>query len=151
MRAGAALAFALGCSLGCRPAGCVAASLGDVVGATGDAYCDRRFVPGDREPGSFCQELVDTLAASEFQDDCRDRHAARSDEGRCPRERALGGCKILEEHDDGSEVFDWYYDVSDVMRDGGKPFVDPARTTADVQKLCADKTRYDKGAEFVAP
>ena len=86
-----ALALLVAAGAGCRPAGCVAASLGDVVDATGDAHCDRRFVPGDREPGSFCQEIVDTLAASEFQDDCRDKHAALAEEGRCPRERALGG------------------------------------------------------------
>lgn len=146
-----ALALLVAAGAGCRPAGCVAASLGDVVDATGDAHCDRRFVPGDREPGSFCQEIVDTLAASEFQDDCRDKHAALAEEGRCPRERALGGCKVHKENDDGSEVFDWYYDVTDVARDGGMPFVDPARTTEDVKKLCADPARYEEGAEFVAP
>ncbi len=123
-----------------------------MVGATGDAYCDRRYVPDDREPGSFCQEIVDTLAASQFQDDCREKHAARSEEGRCPRERVLGGCKLLKENDDGSEVIDWYYDVVGFERDdGGKPFVDPARTKDDVKSLCSDKTRYDEGATFVEP
>lgn len=146
-----ALVFVLGASAGCRAGGCVAASLGDVVGATGDAFCDRRYVPQDREPGSFCQEIVDTLAASEFQDDCRDKHAARAEEGRCPREQALGGCKVHKENDDGSEVFDWYYDVSSLDRDGGKPFVDPVRTREDVLRLCADPSRYEEGASFVDP
>lgn len=134
---------------GCRAGGCAANVLGDVVGYTGEAYCDRRYVPAEREPGSFCQEVVDTVAQSEFQDDCRDKHAARTGEGLCPRERRIGGCKILEEHDDGSEVFDWYYDVTDLENDAGLLFKDPARTEDDVRELCADPKRYDKGASFV--
>lgn len=136
---------------GCRAGGCAAAALGDVVGATGDAHCDRRYVPDDREPGSFCQEIVDTLAASNFEDDCREKHAAQADDGRCPREKVLGGCKISKVNDDGSEVYDWYYDVSQDTRDGGLPFVDPAKTKADVQKLCADPSRYEEGATYVDP
>ncbi len=136
---------------GCRAGGCVAATLGDVVGATGDAFCDRRHMPLDREPGSFCQEIVDTLATSQFQDDCREKHSARAEEGRCPREQALGGCKLSKVNDDGSEVIDWFYDVSAFERDGGMPFVDPARTTEEVKLLCADPTRYEEGSTFVLP
>lgn len=146
----AALAV-IAAGFGCRAGGCVAASLGDVVGATGDAFCDRRQVPVDREPGSFCQEIVDTLAGGQFQDDCREKHAARSEDGRCPREQALGGCKLSKVNDDGSEVIDWFYDVSTFDRDGGKPFVDPATSTEEVKALCADPKRYEEGATFVAP
>ena len=104
---------------GCRAGGCAANVLGDVVGETGDAHCDRRFVAPGREPGSFCQEIIDTIATGEFVDDCRDKHAARADEGRCARERIIAGCKVGKENDDGSEVWDWFYDVSD-LEDAGR-------------------------------
>lgn len=126
--------------------------LGDVAGFSGDAHCDRRFVgeKDDAKPASFCQEIIDTVALSEFQDDCRDKHAAETGEGKCPRDRALGGCKLLEEHDDGSEVYDWYYDVTDLEEDGGV-FEDPVRTKEEVKALCADRARYEEGAEYVDP
>ncbi len=149
-------AFALSCKAG----GCAANVLGDVVGQTGDAYCDRRFVANlSKEPGSFCQEIIDTLAVSQFTDDCHEKFAAKGEEGRCPRERIIAGCKLHKENDDGSEIWDWFYDVSDLEQDGiegrdagpdaGPLFKDPARTKEDVRKLCADKSRYGEGATFV--
>ena len=146
------IAFALAVSgvCACRVGGWVANVVGDVVGATGDAYCDRRFVSGAEEkPASFCQEILDTVAVSEFQDDCREKHTARASEGRCDRGRLLGGCKLHKVNDDGSEVFDWFYDVADLEADGGT-FEDPARTEDDVRTLCADPKRYEEGASFVA-
>lgn len=135
----------------CRAGGCAANVLGDVVGETGDAHCDRRFVSApDKRPASFCQEIIDTIALSEFQDDCREKHAAGTGEGRCAREKVIGGCKLLKENDDGSEVYDWYYDVSDLEADGGT-FEDPVRSVEDVKKLCADRQRYEEGATFEAP
>jgi hypothetical protein len=144
-----ALFFVLVCS--CRAGGCAANALGDVVGQTGDAHCDRRFVSGaDKKPASFCQEIIDTVALSEFQDDCREKHTAISGEGLCARDKIIGGCKLHKENDDGSEVFDWFYDVTELEADGGT-FEEPVRTKEEVEKLCADKSRYEEGAHFVTP
>ena len=143
------LLFAVVCA--CKPAGCVANALGDVVGETGDAHCDRRSVTGaDKKAASFCQEIVDTIAQSDFEDDCRDKHGAATGDGTCPREKIIGGCKISKVNDDGSEVWDWYYDVTAEEADGGV-FEDPARTKEDVKALCADKQRYDEGATYADP
>jgi hypothetical protein len=129
---------------GCKAGGCVANVLGDVIGVTGDVACDRRFVDNpSKKPAPFCQEVIDTLAVSEVEEDCRDKHAARAIEGRCPRERIIAGCKLHKDNDDGSEVWDWYYDVTDL-----EGFEDPPRTKEDVAALCADPTRYEEGATF---
>ena len=155
--------FAL--AAGCRAGGCIVNTLGDVVGETGDAFCDRRFVgPNGKEPAPFCQEIIDTVAQSQFQDDCRDKHKARADEGKCPRERIIGGCKIHKENDDGSEVYDWYYDVSDIeadasrgdattdaTTDAGAVFKEPVKDKAAVRKLCEDRSRYEEGAHYEDP
>ena len=139
----------LACS--CRAGGCAANVLGDVVGATGDAHCDRRFVSDeDKKAASFCQEIIDTVALSEFQDDCRAKHTAISGEGLCARDKIIGGCKLHKENDDGSEVYDWFYDVAELESDGGV-FEDPVRTKEEVEELCADKQRYEEGASFVMP
>lgn len=146
----AILLLALG---GCRAGGCAANVLGDVVGQTGDAYCDRRHVASDREPSTFCQEIIDTVALSQFQDDCSEKHGARTGEGRCAREHVLGGCKIHKENDDGSEVYDWYYDTSE-LEDAGDASIDvrePLRTVEEVKALCVDPSRYEEGAHFVEP
>ena len=144
-----ALFFVFACS--CRAGGCAANVLGDVVGATGDAHCDRRFVSGeDKKAASFCQEIVDTVALSQFQDDCREKHTAISGEGLCARDKIIGGCKLHKENDDGSEVFDWFYDVSELEADGGV-FEEPVRTKEDVERLCADPKRYEEGAHFEMP
>ena len=78
------------------------------------------------------------------------KHTASAGEGRCPREHALGACKLHKENDDGSEVFDVFYDVTDLEADGGV-FEEPVRTKDEVKKLCADKARYEEGATFVEP
>jgi hypothetical protein len=136
---------------GCRAGGCVLATLGDIVGATGDARCDRRFVADDRNPAPFCQEIIDTLARSQFQNDCREKHAAQAGEGRCPREDLLGGCKLHKQNDDGSDVWDWFYDVTALEEDAGIEFDRPARTADEVRALCADRGRYEEGATFFEP
>ncbi|MBX3216380.1 MAG: hypothetical protein KF850_30350 [Labilithrix sp.] len=145
---------------GCKAGGCVANVFGDIVGVTGDVYCDRRFVADEtKTPASFCQEVIDTLAVGEVEDDCRDKHAARTGEGRCPRENVIAGCKLHKDNDDGSEVWDWYYDVSDLedasasdaSSDASPLFEAPARTKDDVRALCADPERYEEGATFAEP
>jgi hypothetical protein len=136
--------------VGCRPAGCVAGAFGDVVGATGDAHCDRRFTLKEDARGPFCQEIIDTLATSQFKDDCDSKFAAASGDGRCGREHIIAGCKDLKKNDDNSEVWDWYYDVSE-MEDAGVVFVDVPRTKDEVKALCADPKRYEDGAEFAEP
>jgi hypothetical protein len=149
----AAIALVVGLA-GCRAGGCVANVLGDIVGETGDVACDRRFVQAGKEPAPFCQEVIDTIAVSQIGDDCREKHGARTYEGKCPRERIIGGCKLHKENDDGSEVWDWYYDVSDLEADSdagpdsGIVFADPVRSTDEVKALCADRERYEEGATF---
>lgn len=139
----------LACS--CKPAGCAANVLLDIVDETGDAHCDRRFISDpNKKRASFCQEIVDTIALSEFQEDCRSKHTAISGEGSCARDRIIGGCELHNENDDGSKVYDWFYDVSDLEAEGGV-FEAPARTREDIEKLCADPKRYDQGAHFVTP
>jgi hypothetical protein len=146
-------------AVGCKPAGCIAGALGDVVGETGDAHCDRRGVDPGFQAASFCQELIDSLATGEFKDDCRAKHGAAAGDGKCGRERAVAGCKLLKKNDDNSEVYDWYYDVSDILAkegpeagpDGGPTFEDPPVTVERVKEMCADRERYEDGAEFRLP
>ena len=82
---------------------------------------------------------------------------ASAADGKCPRDRILAGCKLHKDNDDGSAVYDWYYDVTDLedaaardaAPDAGLLFQDPpSRTKDDVKKLCADPTRYDEGADY---
>jgi hypothetical protein len=145
---------------GCKVGGCAANVLGDVVGETGDVSCDRRFVNSTtKRPAPFCQEVIDTIAVSQVSDDCREKHAARAGEGKCPRANIIAGCKLHKDNDDGSEVWDWYYDVSDLedasaqnAKDASHAaplFEDPVRTKEDVKALCADRERYEEGATFV--
>jgi hypothetical protein len=146
-------------AVGCKPAGCIAGALGDVVGETGDAHCDRRYVDKGWQQASFCQELIDSVATSQFKDDCRQKHGAAAGDGKCGREHAVGGCKIDKKNDDNSEVFDWYYDVSEIVRyegpeagpDGGPTFEDPPLNLQAVERMCSDRGRYEDGAEFREP
>lgn len=132
---------------------------GDFAGAKADAYCDRRYVVDGAQRAAFCQEIVDTVAASQFADDCRTKHRASAGAGACPREHIVAGCKLLEKHEDGSQVFDWYYDVTDILveagpNDGpeGGPTFDSRPTSVDaVAAMCADPLRYEHGAELVMP
>ena len=80
--------------------------------------CDRRIVADGGAPAAFCQGVIGTVAGAEFSDDCRAKHLAAAGPGRCPRERVIGGCRITKDNDDQSQVFDWYYDVSEPP-DGG--------------------------------
>lgn len=148
--------LALACGVGCDALSSVAVEAGDFAGAKSDAYCDRRFVTDGGQPASFCQEVVATVAASEFADDCRAKHEATAAPGSCPRARIIAGCKLHKPNDDDSLVWDWYYDVSDILADagrhagpdGGPTFEGVPRTVAEVAATCADRSRYEEGAEL---
>lgn len=134
----------------------VATTGADFGGATADAHCDRRLVTDGGRPSSFCQEIVGTLAATQFSDDCRGKLLATPGPGRCPRERVIAGCKLDKKNRDDSLVWDWYYDVSPADGgDGGRldaGFEPPTpRDTLDVSRTCADRQRYEDGAELVLP
>jgi hypothetical protein len=133
---------------GCEAGSCLLNALGDVAGETADARCDRRFVADGGDPVAFCQEIVDTLAAGAFQKDCREKHAAAASKGRCSRDNVLGGCKLHKQNDDGSDVWDWFYDVRALETDAGITFRDPPRTQGEVEAMCADPERYEEGATF---
>lgn len=132
----------------------------DFGGATADAHCDRRTVAPGGQASAFCQEVVATVAAAQFSDDCRTKHAATPGPGLCPRATIIAGCKLDEKHGDGSIAWDWYYDVSSEVADagaeagpdGGPTFASPvAQTVTDVARICADRDRYQDGAELVTP
>jgi hypothetical protein len=151
---------AFGSASGCSVVTDVAAQGADFGGATADAHCDRRDVTDGGEASAFCQEVVATVAASQFSDDCRMKHQATPGPGLCPRAKIIAGCKLLEKHGDGSIAWDWYYDVSGDIAEagaeagpgGGPTFASPvARTVDDVRAICADRTRYNDGAELVLP
>src|SRR5687768_12440039 len=91
---------------GCATLGDIAVDGVDFAGAKADAYCDRRFVTEGGQPAAFCQEIVTTVAAAEFTDDCRAKHKATAGAGLCPRARIIAGCKLLEKHDDNSVATD---------------------------------------------
>ena len=135
----------------------VATTGADFGGATADAHCDRRTVTDGGRPSSFCQEIVGTLAATQFADDCRLKLLATPGPGLCPRENVIAGCKLLKKNDDSSLVWDWYYDVTDTdAGDAGgvKPLVyEPPtpRDTSAVASTCADHARYPDGAELAHP
>ena len=137
----------------------VATTGADFGGATADAHCDRRFVTDGGRPSSFCQEIVGTVAASQFSDDCRLKLEATPGPGLCPRERVLAGCKLQKKNDDDSHVWDWYYDVTRAADAGADAaFVNPAlfepptpRDSLDVSRTCADRLRYEDGAEYATP
>ncbi|MBS2017578.1 MAG: hypothetical protein JST00_32155 [Deltaproteobacteria bacterium] len=144
----------------CDGVGGVASEVAAAHGAEHSAYCDRRF-PRDyakTRPAAFCQEVVETIAAQRFIDDCEEKYGAKSELGRCPAKRILGGCKVGKRNEDSSIVYDWYYDVRDLessdagkMPDGGPAFLGPPRTAADVRALCNDPGQYDQSATFVEP
>lgn len=152
---GAVAAFAALASA-CDAITSVATTGADFGGATADAHCDRRVVTDGGRPSSFCQEVVGTLAATQFSDDCRDKLLATPGPGRCPRERIIAGCKLEKKNRDDSLVWDWYYDVS--ATDGGDggvsadAFEPPTpRDIPEVGRTCANRARYEDGAELVLP
>ena len=146
-------AIAGGAGSACSAITSVAVAGTDFGGATADAHCDRRYVTDGGQPAAFCQEVVATLAASQFADDCRDKHMATAGPGLCPRERIIAGCKLDEKHDDHSVAWDWYYDISNIESgDAGAKFEPPIPTDqTDVAALCADPARYSDGAELAKP
>jgi len=138
----------------------VAVSAGDFAAATADAHCDRRFVADGGQAGAFCQEVSQTVAASQFADDCRGKHLATAGPGLCARSRIIAGCKLRKVNQDNSLVWDWYYDVSDILADAGPSagpdggftfdFIPPT-TVTDVSRLCASRSRYEDGADLALP
>jgi len=157
-RAWSLMALAL-CAGGCATLGSIAVEAGDFAGAKADAHCDRRYVTDGGQPAAFCQEVVATVAAAEFADDCRAKHQATAAPGLCPREHIIAGCKLLEKHDDDSVAWDWYYDVAEIVAeagafagpDGGPTFESRPRSMKDVAATCADVTRYEEGAQLAQP
>lgn len=151
----AAAAVSAGCEAITDVATESAAEAADFGGAKADAHCDRRFVTRGGEPAAFCQEIVGTVAAAQFADDCRAKHQATADPGLCPRSRIIAGCRLHTPTDDGSQIVDWYYDVSDLVTEagpeGGTPFESRPFGVGDVAKMCADPTRYEEGADLVLP
>src|SRR4051794_39549613 len=106
--------FALMC-VDCSVLGNIAAAF-----AGSDSSCDRRYGKS-QDPQPFCQELVDSVAGPDFRDDCDTHLQGKSNEDRCPRDHAIGGCEIDKTNQDGSTVTDWYYDVSALV-ESGEPF-----------------------------
>jgi hypothetical protein len=152
----AALAFAAACDV----LNAVAVQGADFGGATADAHCDRRLALDGGQPSSFCQDVQATVAASQFSDDCRLHLLATPGPGLCPRAGIIAGCKLDKKNGDDSIVHDWYYDVSAELGDGGldagpdgeAPFASPVPlTVAQVAQVCADRTRYEDGAELAFP
>jgi hypothetical protein len=154
-----ALAIAVLLAAGCETLGSIASEGVDFAGAKADAHCDRRYVTDGGQPAAFCQEVVSTVAAAQFADDCRTKHEATAAPGLCPRARIIAGCKLLKKNDDQSLVWDWYYDVSDLVTeagahsgpDGGLTFDSQQQNVTDVARSCADPTRYEEGAELAQP
>ena len=160
--AGVAIAIPVffGVFTGCGAIASIANEGASFGGATADVHCDRRFTTDGGDRSAFCQEVTATVAASQFSDDCRNKFQASAGPGLCPRDQIIAGCALDETHKDGSHVWDWYYDVSSLIADagpnagvdGGPTFADPVATdVADVAKICADRTRYDDGAELATP
>ena len=155
----AGIAAFVGVAAGCDTLGSIASEGVDFAGAKADAHCDRRYVTDGGQPAAFCQEVVSTVAAAQFADDCRTKHEATAGPGLCPREKIIAGCKLLKKNDDQSLVWDWYYDVSSVVAeagahagpDGGATFDSQQRDVSDVAKSCADPTRYEEGAVLAQP
>jgi hypothetical protein len=149
------LGLACAAALSCREAGCLGGELGSIAGQTGNSACDRRYIDDGGSSGPFCQEIIDTLASSQFQDDCRKKFEARTYDGKCSRDLIIAGCKNKKVNDDNSEVWDWYYDVRGFEQEAGVEagvlFNDPPRTVEDVKALCADPKRYEDGAELATP
>ncbi|MDB4934880.1 MAG: hypothetical protein JWP87_1852 [Labilithrix sp.] len=144
---------------GCSTLGSIASEGVDFAGAKADAHCDRRFVTDGGQAAAFCQEVVSTVAAAEFSDDCRAKHLATPGTGLCPREHIIAGCKLHKKNDDESLTWDWYYDVSEIVADagrnagpdGGPTFDTQLHGVAEVESACADPSRYEEGAELAKP
>ena len=145
---------------GCSAIASIANEGASFGGATADVHCDRRFTTDGGQRSAFCQELVATVAASQFSDDCHNKFRASAGPGLCPRDQIIAGCELDDQHKDGSHAWDWYYDVSSLIADagldagvdGGPTFADPvAIDVSGVANVCADPTRYNDGAELVSP
>jgi hypothetical protein len=132
----------------------------DFGGATADVHCDRRLTVDGGQPSAFCQDVQDTVASSQFSDDCRLHLGATPGPDVCPRAGIIAGCLLEKENGDHSSVHDWYYDESKVLGDAGDDagpdgqalFAPPVpRTVAEVAQVCGDRSRYPDGAELAFP
>ncbi len=92
------------------------------------------------------------MAGSQFRDDCTNHLHGKATEDLCPRAGTIAGCKIDKVNDDGSDVIDWFYEMS-TMGDAAKlvPAGSEVVTKDDVRKKCTDKKRYEDGAHFIEP
>jgi hypothetical protein len=160
LRAPVGLACLLALGTACSVLDAVAVQGADFGGATADAHCDRRLPLDGGQPSAFCQDVQATVAASQFSDDCRLHLGATPGPGLCPRDGIVAGCKLDEKNADGSIVHDWYYTVPGVAADGGMeeapdgetPYAPPVpQTVAEVAQVCADRSRYQDGAELAFP
>ena len=133
--------------------------LGSLVGSNQTDSCDRRF---GAQPEAFCQEIDNTVAGSQFRDDCTKKFQAPANIGGCPRDAIVGGCAIDTQNEDGSNVTDWYYDVTSLVAEAGTgaedddagpsfPPSDVGLTVDEVRAKCADPMRYSDGAHYVGP
>lgn len=150
----AAFAGALAGVTACDALGSFVVEAGDFAGAKADVHCDRRFVSDGGQPAAFCQEVLSTVAAAEFADDCRAKHRATAAPGACPRDHVVAGCKLHKDNDDDSLVLDWYYDVRALVADAGgdaSAFESRAGSVDAVVHMCTDRQRYDEGADLVKP
>jgi hypothetical protein len=114
-----------------------AGALASLAGKTGS--CDRRS-GSSKTPQAFCQEIEDTVASSQFKDDCEGHLGGTYRDGDCPRDGVIAGCKLRKVNKDHSVVTDWYY-----------PGDAHITSKNDVAGLCADSKRYDDGADLVTP
>lgn len=134
------LLLALSCKV---PGSLVAAAAG------GDSSCDRRGGESER-PEPFCQEILETVAGSQFREDCATKLKGLPREDKCPRENVIGGCKVSVTNDDGSEIIDWFYNV-DSDPDSKVKLENRIHTQEEVRAKCMDQGRYELGATFVTP
>jgi hypothetical protein len=153
------LALAL-CGFGCDVVTGIAVQGADFGGATADVHCDRRLTLDGGQPSAFCQDVENTVASSQFSDDCRQHLGAIPGTGLCPRDGIVAGCLLEKKNGDDSIVHDWYYDESNVLGDGGNAegpdgaasFAPPVpRSVAAVAQVCADRSRYPDGSELAFP
>jgi len=144
----------------CEAVTSIAVQGADFGGASADAHCDRRLTLDGGQPSAFCQDVQNTVAASQFSDDCRLHLGATPGPDLCPRAGIIAGCLLEKQNGDQSIVHDWYYDESAILGDGGDEagpdgqalFAPPVpRTVAEVAQVCSDRSRYPDGAELAFP
>ena len=152
-RLGLPLALVVAGLCGCSFFGHLAGDLEGAFGGTSDGACDRRYGASET-PQPFCQEVVGTIAVSQFGTDCTNHLQGLYTKGQCPRDATLlGGCKLDKSNEDGSHTTDWYYDV-DALIDAGETFNPGSlvHDASDVKAICSSPSHYSSpSATFVDP